>query len=241
MKLKTILFSFLFILSSCGTFDRKIYQIGVDPQFYPLNLGAKQGAVNAYLDELLMLVSETENISFEKIRANWDTIYDNLTLERYDGIFSSMTPDLINRNRYSFSEAIIPTGPILVLTKKSPANSLKDLDGRTIVIVEGAGGGQSLQGYTKIIVRKVSSVAEALNQVEDGQANGALLPYVVAQSYIRDLFSENLRIVSPPLTNEGIRLITTSNQDLQDYFDRALAKLVKNGKLKELKEKWGLE
>ena len=109
MKLKTILFSFLFILSSCGTFDRKIYQIGVDPQFYPLNLGAKQGAVNAYLDELLMLVSETENISFEKIRANWDTIYDNLTLERYDGIFSSMTPDLINRNRYSFSEAIIRT------------------------------------------------------------------------------------------------------------------------------------
>lgn len=241
MKLKNFLFLSLFFLCSCSLTEKEGIPIGIDPNFYPVNFGRKQGDVNAYIRQLLQMISEEEAISFNLIDVNWDTIYDQLDSEELVGIITPISPDTFVRNQYSFSDPILKTGPVLVVGIDNKASSLEDLQGRTVVIVPGYFGMNELQMHPQVIVRSATSFAGALNDVQDKRANGAILPYITARNYVDDLYHDTLRIATEPMTERAIFLVTLKdkNKDFLYRFNKGYEKLLKAGKIDDLRKRWG--
>ena len=240
MKLKNLLLFFLFFLSSCGSRKNDVITIPIDPYFFPKNFGEREGAVNAYVEELLLLIAIEEDLTINLVRANWDAIWDDLELGKYNAIIATDYPNAQEREKYSFSDPLLLTGPVLVLEEDSKKDSLEDLSGMTLVMVAGYSGIDQLQKYPNIIVRNTTSIADALNQVADKEANGALIPAIFAKNYVDNLYSTTLKIVGDPLTDEGLFLTTMQGSRLTDQFNAGFERLVKEGKIKALKDKWGL-
>lgn len=243
MKYKNFFFLFFFLLTSCGSFSEKPYRIGIDPYWYPINFSSKEGDVNAFINELLQMIAYSEGVVFERVQANWDSIYSELERGQYQGIISSLSPNTFKRELFSFSDPILMTGPVLVMRQDESQTSLADFSGRTILILDGSSDIQILQQYPEIIVRTTTSIPMALNQVSEEAANGALVASVFAKSFVNDQYADTLKIQGEPLTNNGLRLITMRDE----AQDRKLLKIFSNGlkklqgkKLDALKEKWGL-
>jgi len=80
---------------------------------------------------------------------------------------------------------------------------------------------------------------ESLNY---GDVDGAVVSLLVAQIFVKNLYNKVLKISSPPLNNEGLRLITITNQnkELIEVFNRGLDECKKRGIYQNLLLKWEL-
>jgi polar amino acid transport system substrate-binding protein len=228
-----------FFLTSCGSFSEKPIRLGVDTSWYPIDFGNQQGDVNAYIEELLQIISRKEDLTFAKINANWDSLFDDLDKGIYKAVISSLTPIPMKEDRYSFSDPLLKIGPVLVLKEEDSATSLKNLSGKTVLIVEGSSSMNVLQQYPDIIVRTTTNIPNALNQVADNSVSGALIDVVFAKSYVKDLYAGNLKIVGEPLTDDALRLITLKGSGFMRTFSKGLKK-INEKELEALQAKWSL-
>jgi polar amino acid transport system substrate-binding protein len=93
------------------------------------------------------------------------------------------------------------------------------------------------------IVRYYNSIPEALNNVVDGTTNAAIIDVLSANAFCQDLYQGQLKIATPPLNEEGLRMITLhgSAADLIKGFNKGLKRIKKNGDYEKILTKWGLQ
>ena len=232
----------LTFLLACSGSTTTPYKIGIDQSFFPLYLPKKEVNVLAYTNALLTDVGEKEGIALDRVSVGWDNLLQGLQDKKFDGIISSMEKYAFNEKKYSFSEPFLMTGPVLVVPYNSKVKSLKDLKDQELTIPEDPRVLSILEKYPSILTYKYSNIPEGIERVLQGKADAVLIPNVLAHGYIGDLYKDTLKIVTKPLTNEGLKLITLyeENEGLIKDFNKALKDFKKSGKLKELLKKWGL-
>jgi len=231
----------VFALSGCSKNSKKVYRIGVDPTFFPMDFMGKQAQVFAFSNELLQEIGEIEGVTFERVNRNWDNLIEGLREEGYDGMLSSVRPFVFNKKKYSFSKLYLPNGPVLVVKKGSSITSLKDMNGKTLGVIPGSDAAGIIDTYPKIDQVPYQSISQVLNDIQNERVSGALASYIPAISYVEDIYS-NLTIKMPPINDVGLRMITLFERDseLIELFDRGLSKLMSSKKYEELTLKWSL-
>ena len=219
-----------------------MYRIGVDPDFYSLELNGMETNVYAYCNELFKLIAKKTGLNIAFVKTSWDILERGMELGQYDAILSGKPKYLQMKNQFDHSSQFLPTGPDLVVEKAFKASGLADLNNKIVAIVSGSKNDLLLEGYPHITLRSYPSTATALNSITDGYSDGALIPNLFAQHYVHNLYNNSLKIVGPPLTDAGLRLITIheENQDLIDLINNALSSFREDGKLKALQKKWNL-
>jgi polar amino acid transport system substrate-binding protein len=125
----------------------------------------------------------------------------------------------------------------------SSFDSFAKLSGKEIGIVPDTKGALLLEKYPAILIRSYDSIPQALNDIVRGAIDGALIDNLSAVAYCQDLYQTELKIVSPPLTTEGLRLITLHGQasDLLLRFNRGLDKMKTTKAYDKLLLKWNLK
>lgn len=228
--------------SGCGKMFSKTYHVAIDPSFFPMNFRERESSVLAFCNELLSMVSKEANLNFVRINMSWDSINDGLRKNRYQAMLSCMSPNLINLTTYDFSDAVLRTGAVLVLPKKSSFHALTDLKGQLVAIDQTNSQIDFLTKYPKVDFTFYTSLTDALEKTSRGQYQGSLIPVIPAMAYVHDLYHESLTIASRPLTNDAIRLVTLHDQhsELQDMFNNALTKLIDSGEYHNLAKRWNL-
>ena len=262
------LFPLLLILLSCHSCTKMThpstcenYCIGVDPSFFPTELGEQKTNVYAFTQEVLKWISEKKKISIQISTLSWDNLFDELALNRVDAVVSSAPPNLINSTKYVFSNPLLRTGPVLVVPKTSKAKNLSDLAGKVVATLQGNDEIEIIAQYPKTEFIFYSRFASALELVSLGNIQGALIPIVVGARYVEDLFEKNLKIVTPSLTSEALRLITlqsTSQKKKNDtcpcidptlesrrsslisLYNEAINEMLDTGEYQKLLLKWNL-
>ena len=239
--MRRLLFAFLVLLSCCGT-NSKTYEIGIDPSWYPLELLGQQNNVLAFSIELLVEIGKKEKLNLSILKRTWNNLTEGLQKKEYSAIISSMRPYTFYEKTYSFSDLYIKTGPVVVAPLTSKIKSAQDLENRIVGVVQGSSSTIILQKIPGIILRGFPDITLALHAVRISQVEAGAIPILVAQRFVYDIYSDALKIVSPPLDEEGLRLLTLHNQDaaLLERFNRGLAKLKKDGSYESLRNKWGL-
>lgn len=241
MKRIAILLALTLFLVSCSA-KGKTYRIGIDPSYYPAQLGGKEANMYAFSNELLRAISHEEGVFFETVTMAWDNLIYGLKQKHYEGMLSSMTPRLALEKTYVFSDPFMSTGPVLVVRKGVKVSSIKHLKGKGVGVSSLNNEALLMEKYPGVNIHYYTSIPEALDEIVTDQIDGIVIDYLPASSYIRNLYFGQLTIATPPLNDAGLRLVSLAEEskELIEVFNRGLEKLRDNGTYEKLLRKWEL-
>lgn len=241
----------LFLFRTCSRQSlphKEVYIIGRNSSWYPLQLQGKEKSLMAFTNDLMLAIGKETELRFQWAESSPNILLEDLDAGIYDAIISSMHATPINQEKHLFSEMFFEIGPVLVVRKDSTAKSLKDMQGRSIGIVSvtspvfNAVRESGANVYNLLLINYYSDnqVIEALVR---NQIDGVILDAFPAYTFVDGFYADKLKVVTAPLSDEGLRLVTLkteSSEILIHDFDIALNKLKENGTYSTLIEKWGL-
>lgn len=242
MLLRALCLFFLFFASCSGKSSGYNYTIALDPAWYSLDQPGRETNITAFTLEVIEAIGKIEKVSIAIYQRSWSNLIYGLQEKDYDAICTTMQPYLFYEKLYDFSNLYLLTGPVLVIPTESNLSSLAQFGGKEIGILRNSNAALILEKYPNIIQRTYESIPKALEATTNGNTEGTIVNILAAEAFTRDLFQGKLKIATPPLTQEGIRLIAIKGQapDLIKIFNRGLARLKANGTYSALAKKWNL-
>jgi polar amino acid transport system substrate-binding protein len=237
------------IIRSCsrkGALESYIYHIARDSTGYPLHLEGKERNLLAFTNDLMTAIAKETGIRFIWIETGFDHLLEGLDDGSYDGIISSMRPTGINQDIYAFSDLFFELGPVLIVPEDSKVTSLKDMKDKTLGIRTSTSFiFNAIKDKVPIHYRLITynNINQALEALVHNQIDGLILEAILAYTYTEGFYAGRLKVVTPPLTDEGLRLITKRDPQselLITSFNEGLEELRNNGIYDELIKKWDL-
>ncbi|MDE3046653.1 MAG: amino acid ABC transporter substrate-binding protein [Verrucomicrobiota bacterium] len=241
--MRRLLLFLLVLFSACGSSGGKTLRIGVDLTWRPIDFEELQPYVNGYIEELLLEIARYNGMEFEKVSANWDTLFEGLRDGKYDAVLSSMPPYVFNAAKFDFSENILDLGPVLITSSDASYKNLSSLSGEFVGILNNSSAALLIEKYPKIIIRNYPSIPDVLNAIVQGELEAAVLDRLPAVSFVRDLYAGKLKIASEPLTDVGLHLVAPKGKAVgfMQSFNTALSNFKKKKKLEAIQQKWNLQ
>jgi len=243
MTICRLAFLCLLLLASCGKKSSGYdFKVAFDPAWYSFEIPGRESALTAFTTELIEAIGKEENLKIGVYERSWSNLMLGLQENDYQAICTPMQPYIFYEKLYVFSSIYLETGPVLVALSNSSWNSLSELNGQEVGILQGSSSALILEKFPSIIQRTYSSIQAGLDDVKNGIIAAMILDILTAEAYTKDLYAGQLKISSPPLTQDGIRLvgIKGKSEELIRRFNRGLARLKSNGIYSKIAQKWGL-
>lgn len=241
-----ILLSMLLALciSACsGDTKKPLWRLARDPLWIPLNLPGKEQSMLGFTNDLMSMIAKEEDFRFELISVPSRDLMADLDNGIYDGFFGGLMPDYQSRGKYNFSNPIYLLGPVLVVSKNSTIKSLEDIAGKTVGIMSDVNPIFETKFTTDLNLRVFRNTTTALDSLRQNQIDGLIIFALPAYNNISALFPNSLKVITDPLTLEGIRLIvhkSAQSEKFIDQFNKGLHSLKEKGVYQKLLDKWGL-
>lgn len=233
----------LILLAGCAKEEERTYRIARDPSWFPTELLGREHAITVFSDELIRDIGRLEEFRVAIYGLQGHALLTKLQHREIDAILSSAPPIPQFRKYYDFSNVYLYTGPVLVVPEGSSATSLDDLAGKAIGIEMGTRTEQVIADVPQVVIRQYPDIVLALQALSREEIDGAVLAAIPTYAYLRDLFQKELKVVTPPLTDDGLRLLVLKgeNPELVRKFNAGLVEAVKNGSYDKIAAKWQLD
>lgn len=231
------------LLLSCDAGPKETHRIARDPFWFPLDFIGKENAVLAFSDGLIRAIGDEEGFQVSLYAVGWVQLQQVLRQGTVDGILSAIPPTPFFRRSYDFSDVYLHVGPVLVVPVESDAHSLEEMKEKIVGVLTGSPSMIVAAQIPDVVIIDYMEIAIALEECARGEIDGVLLPRLRAYAYVRDFYDEVLHVVTPPLTDEGLRLLVLKGEkeDLLEEFNDGLKEMHENGTYDKLQEKWGLD
>lgn len=236
----------LFLIRSCYTayFPKdNTFVITRDATWYPLNFMGKEKNVLGFSDDLILEIAKLKNVHVNLTRAPSGDLIEQLDNGQANGALTSLTPDVILNEQYLFSDPYYTLGSVLIVEPNSTIRSVDDLKGKYLGIMRGSPVMFYVGNYPSLKVVTYDSQTIMLEDVVRDKIDAAMLNQLTAYNMVTGYFKGRLQVVTKPLTQEGLRLMThhgRKNQKVIDAFNEGLTELKANGTYHKLLIKWGL-
>lgn len=235
---------FLFFMLICAiagcvkTLNYGPYSIGRDPTWFPLHLNQIAPKLTAFTNAAIQEIAKNEGAPLQIINISWVQLFQALEEGEVAGIFTTLSPNVITNEKYTFSDPFVLLGPVLILPYGSTATSLDDLSGKIVAINQFDESVLIIQQYPSIVIKLYQNMPDILETLASGEIDGVLMPLLDAERLIPSLYPTTLKIASAPLNNKAIRLITLqgANHSLMRNFNKGLARLKSNGRYAALRK-----
>lgn len=234
MKYVFIAALFIFVLlTACG--EKSVhygpYAIGRDETWYPLQLGTQGENLTAFSTAVVQEIAKSEQIPLQLLNISWGQLLDALNKGEVGGVLTSLKPDTVSTHEYVFSNPLISLGPVLIVPKTSEATKLEDMNDKIVGVYQFDQSVLLVQQYPAIVIKSYQNKPSALEELVEGKIDGVLMSILDAQALVPYIFPDQLKIVTPPLDDAGIRLITLKDRhsSLTKYFNRGLKKMHTSG------------
>ncbi|MCH9609720.1 MAG: Lysine/arginine/ornithine-binding periplasmic protein [Chlamydiales bacterium] len=236
-----LLLSFLGGCSSEPSTDKQ-YAIGRDPTWFPVNFKLQTGNVNAFSNSLVGSISRLEQTPMFIFDTNWITLFQGLEEEEYDAVFTPLPVNQENQDRFTFSDPFLLIGPVLVVPETSKVTMLSQLRDKRIGINQYDDTILIVQKFPAVSIKLYQNMPLALEELAAGRLDGVLINTLQAHALVPNLYPGILKIVTPPLSDKGLRLVTLKgkHEKLIEHFNLGLEKMRASGQYGELREKFAL-
>lgn len=227
---------------------KQVYYIGRASSWYPLQLLGREKNLVAFTNDILSLIGSENDLIFQWVEANPQTLVEGLLGHNYDFIITIMRPNIVNEDQYDFSELIYNLGPVLIVRQDSKVTSLEEMSHKTIGIPTGmspvfnavrAAGANNFD----LFVITYDNMNRAMDALVTDQIDGAIMPALPAYTLTHGLHAGQLKVVTAPFTDEGLRLVSLKKsmyEEIIDLIDSSLDEMRSNGTYDALIAKWGL-
>jgi polar amino acid transport system substrate-binding protein len=234
----------LLALAGCGEkgIEYGAYSIGRDQSWFPLQIAWRAPNLNAFTNALVQEIAKKEDVPLQIINISWEQLFQLLEEKEVGGIFTSLSPNVITQAKYTFSDPFLLLGPVLIVPFDSQATSLLDLAGKIVAVNQFDESILIAQRYPSIMIELYENMPAVLEKLNGGQIDGVLMPVLEAQALVPHLYPSRLKIVTAPLSNKALRLITLkgANKALMKHFNQGLEWLLSSGKYAALRETYQL-
>lgn len=234
------------VLTSCSS-QSKIthkgrYAIAFDSSFYPAHIQGVSAQVVGFTRDLFIAISKNRGIDFEAIETGSGDIMAGLQQKDFDAIVTSINLVGEQRNLYRVSNDYLYTGPVLIVAMYSMIASAADLKHKLVGIEAFSSEAQVIEKYPLMILKRYSSESLALEALLLGDVNAVIMNALDAYQYCHHAFQGQIRIISHPLSKDGLHLMTLKNGSdfIIDEFNKGLKEIQNKGIYHHLLEKWSL-
>lgn len=230
-------------LSGCGSGNSKEIRIGIDTNWYPQNFQDKQFYVNGFVDELLLEISRHSGMTFQRVNANWDSLFEGLKRRRYDSVLSSMPAYNFNEAKYDFSRNFLSIGPVLVTPVPSAAHHLDEMSNKVVGMLGNSQVQLLLQKYPNVLTRTYDTASELFDAAANLNVEGIVVDRLIAVGYVRGAYAKKLKISDSYLNDMGLHLVTLKGDPsgAVKVFNKSIQYLIKKKKLQKMLKKWQLD
>lgn len=203
----------------------------------------KERNVQAFAEELVRAASREANLSIQFIPANPNTLLEDLKAEKFDAVFTFLTPNSINQETYYFSDPLYMLGAVLVVKKDADVHNLEDMEGKIIGISAGSSSIYEVEHYPSIIILTYENMNTALNDLANDKIDGVIMDNWSANVNTHGFYAQRLKVATIPFTRQGMRLVTLINNEMEEFiksFNDGLERIKINGQYEKLIHKWEL-
>lgn len=219
-----------------------LYVIARDPTWYPLNLMGKEKTVLAFTSDLLLTIAKRRMVKIEVISVSSNYLFEGLNEKDYGAVISSLPPNALNNQFYNFSNPFFYVGPVLIVPNNSDINSLDGMNRRVIGVRRDASVSFNITQYNAYY-KPYDSMTMAFDDLYSDRIDGIILPVMQAYTYIDTFHKGRFKVVTSPLDDQGLRLVTRQtylSEFLIEEFNQGLQELIDDGTYQALCDKWGL-
>lgn len=251
VSLSLMLLSLLLLLfggiRACSRSEREIarahlYLIARDPTWYPLDLMGKEKSMLAFTSDLILTIAKRRQVKLEIINVSSNYLLEGLKEKEYGAVISSMPPTALSNKTYNFSTPFYTIGPVLIVPVDSTVQSLKEMKNSVIAVNRNADLTIDITDYNALY-KPYDSMTKAFNDLYNGRIDGIILPVMQAYTYIDTFHKGRFKVITEPLNDEGLRLVTRQTlfaEFLITEFDEGLKEIISDGTYQTLCDKWGL-
>lgn len=232
---------FVILFSGCTGF-RKKYVVGIDPSFYPANMGGQANNVYGFMVDLLEEIAKTEGVEITYKQVGSESFLNGLQRKAYDGLITPKENIEIQSDIYSTSKPIFLTGPVLVTPNPSGIHSLSQMNDKIVGVVDNSDSLLVVERYSKVFINTYTSPILVMEAMKFKLVDAALLDTLVAYAYVTNVFAGKFQVVTTPLNDEGIYLVTMKDRNplLIDVINQGVKRMKARGVYKKLLKKWNL-
>lgn len=223
--------------------ENKKIVIGLDDSFPPMGFVNKNGELVGFDIDLAKAVGEELGIEVVFKPIEWDGIIISLLNKEIDLIWNGLTITDERKEKIGFSKAYLANSQIVVTMKESNIKELNDLDNKIIGAQLESSSSYAIEESEKInnLLKEVNyypTNTEAFMDLQIGRIDALVVDEILGKYYIEksdqkfEILKENL---GEELYGIGLR---KEDDTLKDEIDKAIVNLIKEGKAKEISEKW---
>lgn len=241
----------ILVLTACGGEPTKPaavkkLKVATDATLPPMTVINNKNELEGFEVDLIREVAKEAGLDIELVNMEWAGLFGGLITQKYDMVISSVTILDERKKRMAFSIPYLKSGIALVVRKETEGiNSLEDAEKKNLLV--GAQVGTTayffLEKYPGIRKKGYQLYGHAVSDLIKGEVDAAVGESAGTLYYEnqRAEYFEKIKMVGEILTEEyyGI-VLRPEDTELLQKVNAALTRLLRNGVVQKLHEKWNL-
>jgi polar amino acid transport system substrate-binding protein len=192
--------------------------------------------------DLAKKVGEDLGVKVKFVEIDWDSKILELGNKSIDVVWNGMTLTSEVTNAMECTKAYLKNAQVVVLPKdKAEKYADKDSVKELSFAVETGSAGEEAAKDEGLNYNSVESQANALMEVKSGTSDACIIDLLMAGAMIGDGTDFANLTHTVELTSEEYGIGCRKGSDLAAFIDKSLASYEKDGSLKELAEKYGVQ
>jgi ABC-type amino acid transport substrate-binding protein len=232
----------VFLGAALGIPQAPVLRIASDATFPPFHFIGKSGEPTGFEIELARLVAEREGFQTKVVVLPYDDLLPGLATGRHQLVAATtgITPE--REKLYLFTRPYFETcQAALVRVGKDEPETLSDLAGRRVGAAGAGTSARALAGLQGVVPVALGKGEAGVPSLEQGKIDALILDEFGAVRAAR-ASNGRLRVLEQPVAKERYAFVLSrASEDLKEAFDAAIDALEREGRLEELKKKFGVE
>ena len=219
--------------------------IGLDDSFVPMGFEKKNGQLTGYDIDLARAVFKEYGIKVSFQTIDWSMNVTELRNGTIDLIWNgySITPE--RKKKVAFSRPYLRNRQVLVVKKNSSIDNFAQMKKYELGMQTGSTAEQWYETKQNVLHAKKTilydTISNSFLDLNSGRIQGILLDEVYADYYIAHMAkSSEYKVIQNDRVPMDLFAVGMRKDDktLQKKLNEGLARLQKNGKLRQINEKW---
>ncbi len=215
-------------------------RVGIDPSYPPFGLDL-DGELSGLDIDLATALAGRLNVPLRLVPLGYDGLYDALKADQVDVLLSALRVDPGRMGDVLYTTGYFDAGQVLVSPPDSGLDDMPAMDGRVIAVEFGSEGDQTAQTWQRRLhvleIRPCETAAAALEAVQSGQADAALVDAISARLWQRD--HPGLVFAPEYVTHDPYAAaVRPDNPRLWEAIDAAIQAMHADGTLENLVSHW---
>ncbi|MBW9062171.1 ABC transporter substrate-binding protein [Rhizobium herbae] len=221
--------------------------IGTEGAYPPFNNLESDGSLTGFDIDIAKALCEEMKAECTFVTQDWDGIIPALISKKFDAIIASMSITAERKEKVDFTNKYYNTPPAIVVPKDSPITEATEdaFDGKTLGAQSATTHSNYAEAHLKKSELKLYPTSEEYKlDIANGRIDGVIDDVVVLSEWLKTADGACCKLlgvlpIDPVINGEGAGIAVRKGDDaLREKFNAAIDAIRKNGKYKEINDKY---